>query len=179
MWIFWKLHLLEITKKQPVFQPLGWDCSRWDGIVSGHWEVRIGQHNPGHGLLLLQRGRAQGPRASQMDFNVNAFKKTTVKAHYFWNWGGPRVPSNVYYDYYVLFVSFRDNFITFQTPLSIHRQHWRLFFSGLWPPPQTHTHTQKKTKQNSQGKKQKNGDQTTKKKDSLKKPQQKKSNPAI
>lgn len=83
VWIFLKLHLLEITKKQPVFQPLGWDCSRWDGIVSGHWEVRIGQHNPGHGLLLLQRGRAQGPRASQMDFNVNAFKKTTVKAHYF------------------------------------------------------------------------------------------------
>lgn len=69
------LHLLEITKINQSF-------SRWDRIrlirgsfmaqiVSGHWEVRIGQHNPGHGLLLLQRGRAQGPRASQMDFNVN------------------------------------------------------------------------------------------------------------
>ena len=43
----------------------------------------------------------------------------------------------------------------------------------------SHTHTKKKTKQNSQGKKQKNGDQTTTKKDSLKKPQQKKSSHLI
>ena len=144
--------------------------SRWDRIrlirgsfmaqiVSGHWEVRIGQHNPGHGLLLLQRGRAQGPRASQMDFNVNVLKKQSQpsKLMIFEIVGvlGFHLTSTmITMSFSYLFVTILSLFKLCQ----VYTDKTDDYFSPAFDPPQI-THKKKRQKQNSQGKKQRHGDQ--------------------